>query len=341
MENAVEIADRLKVPRRYDLRTWDVIVFVQAAAFAALSLAYPDSGTVALFGRAIPRGWLTAAFSAAIALIPLLVPLVDMSGSPWFVRFLRTFYPQATTAFFFTEAIVLSTMVFGGFSHDPFFAGIDQAAFGFQPARVFSSSLWQHAWINELMFFSYFSYYVFLAVTPWIPWFTGRREEAERQLFAFALFSGFWDLFYVFFRVQGPKCWFDDLRELWYGHFDGGFFTQFFQGLFANATLSGAAFPSSHVSEMVMFTLFAARVDRRLLYLYVPFSTLVAAATVYLYAHYAVDILGGLAAGLLLAPLALKAQDPFQALVDRSVSGGWLARLLSGERRGQTAGRRG
>lgn len=314
--------------RRYDLKSYDLVIFIEAAIFAALSFAYPDTGVVQAGGMVLRRGWVSGSLSAAIALLSLLLPLIRYEAAPRIVRFLRTFYPQATTAFFFTEAIILSATVLGGYSHDPFFAGLDQAIFGYQPARTFSAGLWSHAWINELMFGAYFSYYVLLAFTPWIPYFLGRREEAERQLFAFAAFSAFFDVFYVFFRVQGPKCWFDDLRALWYGHFSGGWFTEFFQALFQNATLSGAAFPSSHVAESTMFTLMAARVDRRLLFVYVPVTALISASTVYLYAHYAVDVLGGLAAGLLLTPLALRAQDPAQALADRASSR--LSAALSG-----------
>lgn len=298
---------------RYDLRSWDVVVFAEAAFFAVLSAAFPQSGSVSVLGRILPRGYISFMIAMGIGMLALLAPLVDRNKAAPFFRFLRTFYPQAATAFFFTEAIILSTLVFHGQSHDQVFMNLDQALFGFQPAVVFGPSFYSSVWLNELMFGSYFFYYAMLAITPWIPWFTGKKQEAERFVFAFALFSGFFDVFYVLFRVQGPKYWLPQLRSVWYSQFEGGLFVPFFQHLFDQATLSGAAFPSSHVSEATLFTILAARIDKRLLYLYVPLSALIAMATVYIYAHWAVDVLGGLICGLLLTPIVLKAFGPFEA----------------------------
>lgn len=319
-------------PPRYDLRSWDIVVFAEAAFFAVLSVAFPHSGSVSLMGKIVPRGYLSFLMALGIGMLAILAPFVDRKRAHPLLRFLRTFYPQAATAFFFTESIILSAMVFGGRSHDQLFMNLDQSLFGFQPAAVFGPSFYGTAWLNELMFGAYFFYYALLVFTPWIPYFTGKKLEAERYVFAFALFSGAFDVFYTLFRVQGPKYWLPELRSAWYENFEGGPFVAFFQNLFNGATLSGAAFPSSHVSEATLFTILAARIDKRLLYLYVPLSALIAMSTVYIYAHWAVDVLGGLICGLVLTPLALKAFKPAETLGTRlGQSFGQLALSPSGQ----------
>ena len=110
-------------------------------------------------------------------------------------------------------------------------------------------------------------------------------------------------VFYVFFRVEGPKYWLPDLHAAWYGHFKGGFFTSFLTWCFGFADLSGAAFPSSHVAVSLMMTLFVAKTEKRLLPLYSGLSLLVAAATVYIFAHWAADVLGGAIVAFALVPL--------------------------------------
>lgn len=302
------------VAKKYVLRSWDLIVLIEALIFAVFSFLFPHTGKIVVLGYFIPRGWVYSCLSLLFALMACLAPLLDTIRIPKIIRFVRTFYPQALSAFFFTEAIMLSSQVFSGYSHDAFFMKMDGLTFGFQPALVFGPGFFDRVWLNELMFGSYFSYYALLAITPWIPWFTGKQKEAERQLFAFALFSGIFDIFYIFFRVQGPKYWVERLYSHGYDPFQGGLFVNFFKGLFKTTTLSGAAFPSSHVAESVLFCFLIARTDKRLLYLYIPATMLISVATVYIYAHWAVDVFGGLIFALLLYPFMIRAFDPLEAI---------------------------
>ncbi len=307
--------------KAYELRPSDALIALEASVFSALSFSFPNTGRLVLFGHALSRGWLAGTFMALIALAAMILPLIDTRKAPPLVNFVRSFYPQLVSSIFFMEAIFLSSVIFGGYSYDGVFARWDQMIFGFQPSREFSLALSSSRFVNELMFGSYFSYYLVLAITPWLPWIRGDYREAERQIFAFVALSGLLDLWYVIFRVQGPKYWFADLHAQWYEHFEGGIFVRFFQGVFEHATLYGAAFPSSHVAEMTLFSIFAWRIDKRLFALYALITALVSAATVYLYAHYAVDAIAGFLVSIVLTPLCLKAWDPAQRLCDRLAAG--------------------
>lgn len=303
----------------YRPRAADIILAAQSLVFSILSFCFPDSGVVTAAGIILSRGAVMGVAILAIGAFAMLIPFVDERRSPGWLSFIRNFYPQAVTGLFFLEAIILSSLIFDGYSWDWLFARLDAWVFGFQPSREFSRALSSSPFVNELMFGSYFMYYVVMAVTPWIPWFLGRRDEAKRMVFALVAMMAIFDLWYVFFRVQGPKYWFGDLHALWYSEFHGGLFVRFFQALFESATLSGAAFPSSHVAGMTLFTFMAARIDRRLAAAYGVLTALVMAATVYLYAHYAVDAIAGLLISLALSPILLRAYDGAEALAARLV----------------------
>ena len=278
----------------------DFVVVLLSCVFAGFSFAFPDSGPspFASFARGSVMGILFLAIAALALLLPFLRP-----EAPVLLRFFRTFYPQLLLPLFFEESIILSAEVMRGLAFDGQIAAIDKSLFGFQPSRRFHESLAAFPAINELMFGAYFLYYVLFAVTPWIPWFLGRRKIAEREIFVYVSMMTIIFIWYLFFRVEGPKYWFNDLRSVGYGEFSGGMFVGFFQNVFRNTRLDGAAFPSTHVAFSLLMTIYALRLSRRLLWLYVPAFLLIASATVYIYAHYFTDILGRIAVTLLLEPL--------------------------------------
>jgi membrane-associated phospholipid phosphatase len=253
-----------------------------------------------------------AALYLCIAALSLLVPFLasrlsararDRGRLASALDFLRTYYPQAFIALFFTDAILLSAQALGGVPHDAFFESADRAIFGFQPAREFSRALGSQAWINEIMFGVYFAYFPFMITAVWIPYFKGDRAEGERQLFTVCALVAVVCTWYVFFRVEGPKYWLPDLRKAWYDGIEGGLFVALFKRSLATATLSGAAFPSTHVILTLTTLALAFRNDRRYFAAYLPLAALILCSTVYIRAHWASDILGGILVAIFLAPL--------------------------------------
>lgn len=287
--------------------------------FALASLIWPDSGRLSLGGLSIPRGYLMAPFYLVVGSLILSLGRFDTATMRKVPRFFRTFYPEALFGPLFTESILLSAPVAHGGSWDGFFAGLDQAIFGFQPAREFSAAFSGSVLMNELMFGSYFAFFLVLVLTPWISWFRHDEAEARREMAIFSAYTLVVYIIYVFFRVMGPKYYLHDLHAAWYNSFKGGVITAFFREAFRYTILSGAAFPSSHVAVSFMMTAFAAKRDKRLLFLYVPVTVLICMSTVYIYAHWFVDVIGGiLAIGVLLPlfsalyPYARKALDAFK-----------------------------
>ncbi|MDA8426344.1 MAG: phosphatase PAP2 family protein [Treponema sp.] len=303
---------------RYRPLAQDFILAFLSLVFAVCSFAFPRTGWPDSSG--FPRGDLMGLAFLGTAALSLLAPFVG-EEAPAILRFLRTFYPQALMPLFFQESILLSVETFRGRTFDAQIAAIDQAIFGYQPARWFHHALDSFPAINELMFASYFLYYIIFSVTPWLIYFSGREEDSRRVMFVLSAMMALIFIWYLFFRVEGPKYWFEDLRRKAYGEFQGGFFVHFFQGVFRSTPLYGAAFPSTHVAFTLLMLISAARLDRRLLWAYVPGLTLVGCATVYLYAHYFTDVLGGLAVTALLEPLLWRAYPRMRDALERRASG--------------------
>lgn len=289
--------------RAYTTEPHDLAIAVTASLFAAISFAFPNTGELRLFAASIPRGWVMGSVFVSFAAASVLAGFLPPSNQRKFFAFIRLFYPQAFLVLFFTESIMLSSQVFDGFSHDAAFAAADQWIFGFQPAREFHKLFESKAFVNELMYGAYFIYFVLLIVTPWLSWLQGRAEEARRLLFISVVAMVSLSIFYIFFRVQGPKYWFEDLHSAWYENIPGGIFVAFFQRLFSTAVLSGAAFPSTHVAMTAVTVYIAGKTDRRLIAPYAIVSLFILASTVYIYAHYFVDIIGGLAYAAVAVPL--------------------------------------
>jgi membrane-associated phospholipid phosphatase len=236
------------------------------------------------------------------------------------VQFFRLCYIQAMYVLYFTECIWLSQLMFDGASFDAFFAGLDFRIFGFQPAIQFPRYFQQYRIVNEMFFFSYFFYYGLVATGVWILFIRKRYTIAARALFIISVSFFIMYLWFIFFPVKGPKYFFPELNEIWYSNFRGYFFTRIMKGLFNGTNLGGAAFPSSHVALALIAFLLNWKFNRYLIPLYLPLTILLFVSTVYLYAHYFVDIPAGIVTGIglyLLVPRLVIPSQRIYAHVDR------------------------
>jgi membrane-associated phospholipid phosphatase len=299
---------------------WSAALFL---SFALFSLIWPNTGVLRLGALSLPRGYLVAAALGLSGALALLLGTREFSGAPRVLRFFRCLYPQAYFAPLFIESIILSSQPWGGPARDALFAAADLSIFGFQPAREFSLALGRLPPVNELMFAAYFSFYFVVVLTPWIPFLKGDEAEARRESSILAGFMLVAYVTYVFFRVVGPKHYLPDLVATGYRELKGGIFTAIEEGILGAAITTGAAFPSSHVAVSLMMTSFTARTAPRLFPLYVLDACLIGAATVYIYAHWAVDVAAGALAAALLVPL-------FGLLHDRLLGAGTRPGLSPG-----------
>jgi membrane-associated phospholipid phosphatase len=203
---------------------------------------------------------------------------------------------------------------------DHLFAGYEQSLLGCQPALTFAQQ-WSHPVVSELMHLGYSSYFPLIAVVT-LYYFCCRYADLQRA--AFVIIGSFfiYYIIFIFLPVTGPQYyylaagteqiaagvfpnvgdWFATHQEMMPlpGYPDG-----FFYHLVSNAHAVGerptAAFPSSHVGVTTILALLSWRSgSRRLLALVLTLLVIMCFSTVYIQAHYVIDVFAGLLSGLLL-----------------------------------------
>ncbi len=202
---------------------------------------------------------------------------------------------------------------------DPFFAQLEQTLFGCQPALLFCENMpWW--WMGELMDMAYVSYYPIFVATV-LYYFTKRYHQFERA--ALTILASFFTYYiiYDFLPVAGPMFYYKavGLGEIARGSFPAvgdyflhhtdmlpspgyseGFFHQVLEAVHDSGERPTAAFPSSHVGISVVCVMLAMRSgSKKLFFWLLPFTILICFATVYIRAHYVIDVIAGLITGVL------------------------------------------
>lgn len=259
-----------------------------------VSIAYLGGLTVLLvvLGADVPgRAGLVLMHLAWIAAIVALARLGSRSG--W-LRLVRIFYPLPLLLFAWNELDALIPMLYGSYwATDPI-VRLDRALFGVHPT-VWVQRLYR-PWLDELMAVLYSGYYLFLAV-PVVLWARGKRRAAAATLGLITV--GYLSNFALFLLLpaKSPPQVLAEYPGLRASDFGGYRVAALTRSLQESESVTGAAFPSSHVSGSVVCTLAALRWEPRLGRVLVPLALGVAVATVYLGYHHAVDPIAGVAWG--------------------------------------------
>ncbi|MBI5154429.1 phosphatase PAP2 family protein [Candidatus Poribacteria bacterium] len=228
-------------------------------------------------------------------------------------RFVRDAYIPVIMGWLYVETGTLNTLSSVG-SEDKYLARADEAIFGFQPSLRF-----YHAFPNppfsEFLNFCYFSYYFIFLGSFVLFWFRTQRESQwlyQRYLFLAALVMVPCYLFYVAVPTWGPQYIYADVHSR--DNFSGYFFKWALDYVLERGERPTGAFPSSHTALSAAFLVLLWRWSRRWFWIsLVPFIGLWF-STVYIQAHFAVDILAGLplgfAVGLVAEYLEQRWRDP-------------------------------
>ncbi len=300
----------------YPVELFAVLLNLIFCFCSLLNLGKVEAG---LLGLSVDRELVVAiVFLLATPLMLLFIRLANPSQN-LIVQFFRLCYIQGIYILYFTESIWLSQLMFDGASFDAFFASLDYRIFGFQPAIQFPRYFQQYRVVNEMFFFSYFFYYGLVSTGVWILFIRKHYQQAVNTLFIISVSFFIMYVWFIFFPVKGPKYFFTELNKIWYSNFQGFFFTKIMKGLFNNTNLGGAAFPSSHVALSLIAFILNWKYNRYLIPVYLPLTILLFISTVYLYAHYFVDIPAGIVTGIvlyLLVPLLIKPAKRLSFRVD-------------------------
>ncbi len=248
---------------------------------------------------------LVSARITALLIIFILIKLSTNNNNK-LALFLWHFYPLLFMAYFYGETGYYNNT----FSPDldEIFIQLENSIFGSQPSLWFSLK-YNSLWFNKLMFFSYFSFYLIIIIFPIILFFK-KNTEFEKSFFIIIFSSYTYYLFFALFPVVGPQFYFPVEQVEISQPFFWGEIIKFIQDIGETPT---GAFPSSHVGLSWIILLISVKTFKKLSLLIFPFALLICFSTVYIKAHYVVDVIGG----LISAPILYLLGDKIYALYNK------------------------
>ena len=277
------------------------ILFTSAIVlFTSTKMANPEA---MIWGR-IRVGAMTIALWIVYRMLPCKLTM-----------FMRVGAQMALLAWWYPDTFELNRL-FPNLDH--MLATWEQQLFGFQPALIFARTF-SSPIISELMDCGYVSYFPMIA-TIILFYFFRRYDEFQRTVFV--ILASFFTYYVIFdlVPVVGPTFYykaiglhnaaqgvFPNVHDYFNLHQDclpsPGYAQGFFYDLVEDAKAAGerptAAFPSSHVGVATICMLFACQAKNRTLLLsLLPFYVFLCMATVYIQAHYAIDVVAGFITGV-------------------------------------------
>ncbi len=218
-------------------------------------------------------------------LIALLYALLFIPKKSNISKVVRLFLPFLFIGYFYSETDSFNNLLFASY-FDSIIAQTEFWMWNFQPsvefAKLFNSSVF-----SELMFFGYFSYYLLVFLLPLFVYFKVSSREGER--FSFIILFSFLIYYLLFsvFPVAGPQFYLVAAIDVPNGYL----FEPLMRYIQSIGERPTGALPSSHVSICLMLLWQCRKYLPRFLVVVIPVSILMVFSTVYIGAHYALDVL--------------------------------------------------
>ena len=223
-------------------------------------------------------------------------------------RFLRNLFPLTLLSYWYPDTYEFCQL----------FPNVDYL-FACQPSIEFSRLLHGKFW-SELFYMGYFSYFPMIVITIFVSLLRSRRLFEKTAFIVMASFFLYYIIF-LFLPVAGPQFYFPaaGVSNILNGHYPmlddyfrthaelvpHGGFDGFFRSLVDLMHMGErptAAFPSSHVGAGIIIMILLFRHNRKIFISFIPFFVLLCCSTVYIQAHYLVDVLGGFATAAVFYP---------------------------------------
>lgn len=236
---------------------------------------------------------LTLCISVRILTVFIIAGLIKLNSNHKVLHFIRNFYPLILLGYYYNETAILNHLFFNNI--DPVLYHLENFIFGFQPAEAFSK-VFYYKWFSELMHFTYFSYYTFTFLLL-VLIFIKKKQLFQKYLF---IIVGAFFIYYLIFALVpsvGPQFYFPAAQQ---SVPKGYLFEGLMEIITRYAESETGAFPSSHIGMMCIFIFIAYKEIKSILALIILFFILMLFATVYLKAHYVIDLIGGIASAPLI-----------------------------------------
>ncbi len=224
--------------------------------------------------------------------IILMLIFVNSISSIRIVRFFRHFYPLALLLYLYPETASINNFLF--IDLDSLVAKVETGLFGGYPSVLFSRFLpWK--WFSEIMNFGYFSYFPLILIFCFIMF---RKSFKNFSFTIFVICMSFYMYYFLFilFPVAGPQYYFVPPYNQIPDGYLFSYILKYIQHVGEGPT---GAFPSSHIGIISILIWLIYKFRPTLLKWYIPVSILLCLSTVYIKAHYVVDVI----AGFLSAPI--------------------------------------
>ena len=206
----------------------------------------------------------------------------------WIIT-LRNILPVAFVVYFYPETYFLNNCIFPDYL-DATVIRIDQMLFGCSLSTIFCEAM-PSAWFNELMNLAYLSYFFTILFVILYLLFCDKDNAYRSAFILLCSFFVYYALFIVF-PTEGPQFYefdYDNVLPVL------GPMRKLLLFFHAVGERSTGAVPSSHVGIMAIYMYLLWQYGRRLFWWLLPLSFLLVLSTVYIRAHYAVDVLLGFA----------------------------------------------
>jgi membrane-associated phospholipid phosphatase len=212
----------------------------------------------------------------------------------FWIEFVHAIYPLFFINYFYAETSFLKN-IFIREILDPLVFRYEEVFFGCQPSIVFSQNCASSVF-NEIMHFFYFSYYL-LIISITILLYLKTDDKGRKGIFIVYCSFYIYYLIYALIPVVGPQYFLNgELRAVPRPYFFG----KIMHLILESAEEPTGAFPSSHVGIAVILTWLAFRNFKRVLLYALPCTIGICFATVYLKAHYLLDVFAGIVSAPLL-----------------------------------------
>jgi membrane-associated phospholipid phosphatase len=235
-----------------------------------------------------------------VLFISLILTLISVEkSSSKLLSFIRNFYPLLLLGFFYAETDYYNNILFENL--DSYLIKIENLVFGSQLSLDFSVLI-PYRWFSELMYFGYFSYYLFTLGIPLLFYIKKKQEFNKAMFLIISSFCAYYILFILFPSI-GPQFYFEPDQVMVP---DGYIFDKVMHLVVKYGETETGAFPSSHVGMTVVFLILIWKNFRNYFAILLIPAFLLILSTVYLKAHYAIDIIAGGISGVLFYIISLR-----------------------------------
>ncbi len=203
------------------------------------------------------------------------------------LKLLRDWYPLIIVTFFYEETGYLNQIVFKGF-WDKFIFFFEKQVFGFDLGLKLYLKF-NNIFLNELMYLSYFSYYLIIPILGFLIYKNNRKMF---HIFLFSIMLTYYICYicYIFIPIAGPF-------EYEHIKINGIIFDKIIHFFYKHGELPGSAMPSSHVA-IALIVLIYSKLTNNYFYIFLIIFILLTISTIYLRYHYFLDVEAGILTGI-------------------------------------------